>query len=113
MDPLMGIVGALVIAHWSGSCWSALPAASCSTPSPIAELVALVRRRLEVEGDRIADLHLWRLGPGHPPLIVAVVSDRPKPPEAYKARLDGLAGLSHLTVEVHPCCSHAPLHQAA
>jgi hypothetical protein len=45
--------------------------------------------------------------------IVAVVSDRPKPPEAYKARLDGLVGLSHVTVEVHPCLGDAPVHQAA
>jgi len=48
-------------------------------------------------------LHFWRLGPGHVGVIVSVVSDRPEPPERYKARLAGLAGLSHVTVEVHGC----------
>ena len=112
MDPLMGIVGAVVIARWS---WGLVRSSALVLLDavPDAELVERIRNRIEVEGDRVCDLHLWRLGPGHLAAIVAVVSDRPKPPEAYKARLDGLVGLSHLTVEVHPCCSHAPLHQAA
>jgi cation diffusion facilitator family transporter len=112
MDPLMGIVGAVVIARWS---WGLVRSSALVLLDavPDAELVERIRNRIEVEGDRVCDLHLWRLGPGHLAAIVAVVSDRPKPPEAYKAGLDGLVGLSHLTVEVHPCCSHAPLHQAA
>lgn len=112
MDPLMGILGALVIARWS---WGLARSAALVLLDavPDAELVEQIRNRIEVEGDRVCDLHLWRLGPGHLAAIVAVVSDRPKPPEAYKARLDGLVGLSHVTVEVHPCLGHAPLHQPA
>jgi cation diffusion facilitator family transporter len=103
MDPLMGIVGALVIAHWSiGLLRSA--GAVLVDAVPDDGLAALVRRRLEVDGDKVADMHLWRLGPGHTALIAAVVSDRPQAPQAYKARLEGIAGLSHVTVEVH-CCS--------
>ncbi len=51
-------------------------------------------------------LHLWRLGPGHAGLIASVVTDRPQVPSFYKARLDGIAGLSHVTVEVHTCEDH-------
>jgi cation diffusion facilitator family transporter len=102
MDPLMGIVGALVIAHWSIGLMRSAGAVLVDAV-PDDGLAALVRRRLEVDGDKVADMHLWRLGPGHTALIAAVVSDRPQAPQAYKARLEGIAGLSHVTVEVH-CC---------
>jgi len=102
MDPLMGIVGAAVIAHWSVGLMRSAGAVLVDAV-PDQRLAALVRRRLEVDGDRLADLHLWRLGPGHSGLIAAVVSDRPQPPDAYKSRLAGIAGLSHVTVEVHRC----------
>jgi cation diffusion facilitator family transporter len=102
MDPVMGIVGALVIANWA---WGLLRAAGAVLLDmrPEGGLAHEIRRRLEDGGDRIADLHLWRVGPGHHAALVSLVSDRPEPPQAYKARLAGLAGLSHLTVEVQPC----------
>ena len=56
--------------------------------------------------DRIADLHIWRIGPGHNAAIVSLVSDRPETPAYYKARLAGLTSLSHVTVEVQ-CCPGA------
>jgi cation diffusion facilitator family transporter len=102
MDPLMGIVGAVVIAHWSIGLMRSAGAVLVDAV-PDRRLAALVRRRLEVDGDQLADLHLWRLGPGHTALIAAVVSDHPQAPEAYKSRLEGIAGLSHVTVEVHRC----------
>ena len=77
---------------------------------PDRHLVRTIRERIEVGDDRVSDLHLWRLGPGHTGLIAAVVSDHPLAPSAYKARLEGIEGLSHVTVEVHPCEDH---HRAA
>jgi cation diffusion facilitator family transporter len=102
MDPLMGIVGACVIANWS---WGLVRAAGAVLLdlSQDAGLAAEVVERLEQNGDRIADLHLWRVGPGHTAAVVSVVSDRPVPPAAYKARLQDLPGLSHVTVEVELC----------
>lgn len=107
MDPLMGIVGALVIAHWSIGLMRSAGAVLVDAV-PDRKLAALVRRRLEVDGDRVADMHLWRLGPGHTALIAVVVSDQPQSPDAYKARLKGVAGLSHVTVEVHRCEERSP-----
>ncbi len=107
MDPLMGIVGAGVIASWS---WGLIHSSGAvlldAVPNP--KLMDLIRNRLEIDGDRVADLHLWRLGPGHTAVIASVVSDRPQPPAVYKARLNGLVGVSHVTVEVHACPSHTP-----
>ena len=102
LDPLMGMVGAAVIAGWA---WSLLRASGAvlidAIPDP--KLVETVRERLEVDGDRVSDLHLWRIGPGHAALVVAVVSDHPRPPSAYKSKLQGIETLSHVTVEVNLC----------
>lgn len=105
MDPLMGIVGACVIANWS---WGLVRAAGSTLLDmrPDPALARAVVGRLERGEDRVTDLHLWRIGPGHCAAVVSVVSDRPEPPAAYKARLAGLSGLSHVTVEVLPCPGH-------
>jgi cation diffusion facilitator family transporter len=102
MDPVMGIVGALVIANWS---WGLLRAAGgvLLDMRPEGGLSQEIRQRLEGGSDRIADLHIWRVGPGHHAALVSLVSDQPEPVQAYKARLAGIAGLSHLTVEVQTC----------
>jgi cation diffusion facilitator family transporter len=102
IDPLMGIVGAVIIATWS---WRLIreSGAVLLDVVPDAGLAEKVRERLETGGDRVSDLHLWRVGPGHCALIAAVVSDHPQPASAYKARLTELRGLSHSTIEVHRC----------
>lgn len=104
MDPMMGIVGAVVIAHWS---FGLLRSSGAVLLDTVADpmLAAEIKKRLEVGTDRVADLHLWRLGPGHAALIAAIVADQPKPTHRYKARLEGLDGLSHVTIEVHRCVS--------
>jgi cation diffusion facilitator family transporter len=105
MDPVMGIVGAIVIASWSIGLMRSAGAVLVDMV-PNRRLMTTIRRQLELEGDRVADLHLWRLGPGHTAVIAAIVSDHPQAPDVYKARLAGIAGLSHLTVEVHACRDH-------
>ena len=103
MDPVMGLVGMAVIANWS---WNLLRAAGSVLldMQPQGGLARRIEKRLETAtGDRIADLHLWRVGPGHHAAVVSIVSDRPQPPTAYKARLAGIPGLSHVTVEVLAC----------
>jgi cation diffusion facilitator family transporter len=107
MDALVGIVGAGVIISWAVGLVRSSGAVLLDIV-PSRGLADRVRSRLEVEGDRVADLHLWQLGPGHAGLIAAVVSERPQPPQAYKARLADIGGLSHVTIEVHPCPDHAP-----
>ena len=102
LDPVMGIVGAALITHWSITLMRSSGAVLLDVvPDP--NIAGRIKERLEIDGDRVADLHVWRLGPGHTGLIAAIVSDRPQPPIAYKERLAGLAGLSHVTIEVHAC----------
>ena len=60
-----------------------------------------VRRAIETEGDTLADLHLWRLGPGHLGAIVAVTTTQPTHgPDHYRRLLARFPALSHVTVEV-------------
>ena len=64
MDPLAGIVGACVIASWS---WGLVldTGAILLDMVPDRRVADSVRQAVEAEGDQVADLHLWRLGPGH------------------------------------------------
>ncbi|MFL6838938.1 MAG: CDF family Co(II)/Ni(II) efflux transporter DmeF [Bradyrhizobium sp.] len=106
-DPAVGIIGSLVIASWAyGLIRSA--GAVLLDASADKKLEAVIRERLETKGDRVTDLHLWQVGPGHRAAVISVVSDHPLPPATYKRRLGGLHGLSHVTVEVETC-PHAPL----
>lgn len=100
LDPVMGIVGAVVIARWS---WGLLRDTGRvlldMNLSP--ELERRIRRNLEDGGDKVSDLHLWRLGPGHLGAIVSIVSHDPQPNGVYRAKLAAFDQISHLTVEVH------------
>jgi cation diffusion facilitator family transporter len=102
MDPIIGLVATVVILSWS---WTLVRSAGTilldANPDPA--LSRKIATRLEQQGDRVSDLHLWRLGPGHLAAIISLVSDHPKAPSTYKKRLSGLRGLSHVTIEVEPC----------
>lgn len=102
-DAFMGIVGAIVITRWA---WGLLRDTSriLLDSQPSLALAGRVRARLEEEDDvRVADLHLWPLGENHQGLIVSLVTHHPRPAAHYKARLRGLPGLDHVTVEVNEC----------
>jgi len=102
MDPVVGLVGAIVIASWSLTLIRTAGGVLLDTvPDP--ELAQSIRQRIEIDGDRISDLHVWQLGPGHAAVMASVVSDRPQAPSVYKSRLDDLSGLSHVTIEVNAC----------
>jgi cation diffusion facilitator family transporter len=105
MDPAVGMIGAVVIASWSvGLIRSSGMTLLDMVPDP--SLSVRIKEMLELNGDRVTDLHLWRVGPGHSALVASVVSDEPQDPSVYKARLKGLKGLSHVTVEAHTCPDH-------
>lgn len=99
MDPLVGLVGAVVIARWS---WLLIRQSSAVLLDtiPDTDAAAKVRAAVESVGDTITDLHIWRLGPGHAGLIVALVTASDRDANWYKQRLAGIVGLSHVTVEV-------------
>lgn len=100
MDPLVGLIGTIVIASWALSLVRGAGRVLLdAVPDP--QLVQGILDRIETGNDRVTDLHVWQLGPGHAAVMASVVSDVPLPPAAYKDRLEGLAGLSHVTIEVN------------
>lgn len=92
LDPLMGIVGALVIARWS---WGLIRDAG-------AVLLDVIREAREGERDKITDLHVWQVGPGHHAANISLASPAPKAPSTYKDWLSHRHELSRVTVEVQP-----------
>lgn len=103
MDAIMGIVGGAVIARWSYQLIRDTGAVLLDmTPDP--GIAQKIRSILEVDGDRVADLHLWRVGPGHYSAIVSLVTHKPERPSHYRERLRVLSSLSHVTVEIDTCC---------
>jgi len=101
MDPLAGLVGAAVIAGWS---WGLArdTGAILLDMNPDAQMAAQLRLAIEAEGDRLADFHLWRLGPGHLGAIVCVETALARDTAYYRARLRHFTAVSHLTVQVQP-----------
>jgi cation diffusion facilitator family transporter len=99
MDPLAGIIGAAVIASWSYGLIRDTGAILLDM-NPDRGMANNLRDAVESEGDQLADLHLWRLGPGHLGAIVSVVTRQAREPDYYRARLARFKSLSHLTVEV-------------
>lgn len=99
MDPITGIFGALVIASWSYGLIRDTGAILLDM-LPDARTADRLRREVEEGGDRVVDLHLWRLGPGHLGAILAVATDADRDPAFYRSKLAGIPSLSHLTVEV-------------
>lgn len=102
LDPMMGIVGSLVIARWSFGLLRDTSAVLLDAEISTGRLAAIRSAVETVDPDgRVADLHVWRVGRRHLAAIVSVVSGAPRPASEYKAALGRFGDLAHLTVEIH------------
>jgi cation diffusion facilitator family transporter len=100
MDPVMGIVGGILVARWS---WGLLRGTSTvlvdrQAPDSVLEKV---REAVASESTSVVDLHIWEIGPGYRAAILAVESDRPLTPPEVKAMIPDELGIAHATVEIH------------
>lgn len=95
MDAIVGIMGAIVIAKWAWNLMGDTAAVLLDTAEP--KLMARVRSLVEDTGARIADLHVWRIGPHAHAVIVSV--DRAADASAIRAALTPVKGLAHVTIE--------------
>lgn len=102
MDPLAGVIGALVIANWSYGLMRDTGAILLDM-NPDRRMAENVRHAIEDRGDKVVDLHVWRVGPGHMSAVVSVTTGEPqRDSRFYHAVLGRFKGLSHVTVEVQP-----------
>ena len=106
MDPVVGLVGTGVILSWAYGLLRQSGAVLIDAV-PDQALAERIRGALEVDGDAISDLHLWRVGPGHYAAVISLVTHEPKRLESYKGKLASLPKLSHVTIEVQRCPDHA------
>jgi cation diffusion facilitator family transporter len=112
LDPIMGIAGAILIARWCIGLLRDTSAVLLDRARP-DELTAL-RSAVEEDGDsKVVDLHLWDLSAGRRAAIVSVVTHGERSPAEYKARLEHMPRLVHVTVEVHRCPGPAECAPAA
>jgi len=103
LDPLVAMGASLLIAWWA---WGLMQSSShiLLDADDSTDLKTEITRRVEADADnRVADLRLWRLGGEARAAIVSIVTHHPRSADHYKALIDDLPGLHHVTVEVHLC----------
>lgn len=99
MDPVVGLIGAFVIAAWSYGLVRDTGAILLDM-TPDHRMAERMRAVVEADGDRLTDLHLWRLGPGHLGAILSVATRRQRGADYYQSLLKRFRALSHVTVQV-------------
>ena len=99
MDPTMGIVGALVIAVWAIGLMRDTGRVLLDM-TPDAALAARLKSSIEIDGDEVVDLHVWRLGPGHLGAILAIETANARDAGFYRSLMRRFGNLSHVTIEV-------------
>nr|WP_297461725.1 CDF family Co(II)/Ni(II) efflux transporter DmeF [uncultured Halomonas sp.] len=103
LDPAMGIVGAFLVVRWA---WHLLKDTSGVLLDRRSDtwVRSLVREAIEGGGeDRIADLHVWQIGPGIHAAALSVVTHCPREPSYYGSLIPRHSGVVHTTIEVHEC----------
>jgi len=114
LDPVMGMVGAIIIARWSYGLLRQTGPVLLDASIDRAYQDA-IRQTIETDSDnRIADMHVWKIGADHYAAIISLVTHFPKASEHYRQLLAGFHRLTHVTVEVNECrdepCSEDDRH---
>jgi cation diffusion facilitator family transporter len=103
LDPVVGILGAAVVSRWAWGLARDSADVLLDREAPAA-VQDHVRRAIEADGDsKVADLHVWSVGPSGYATALTVVAHRPRSPEEYKAFIPPAARVVHATIEVHRC----------
>ncbi len=102
MDPMMGIIGAILVTRWS---WQLLRDTSkILLDEQHQDMEDAVKEAVEDDDAKVSDLHVWAIGPNIHAAIVSVVSHQPESPAVYKERIQAhCQSLVHVTVEPLRC----------
>jgi len=103
LDPVIGIVGSAVIAQWAYSLIQQTNIILLDREPDSSDLNLEIRKALEQDETRIADLHIWQVGVNKFAAIISLVTHHPQAPVFYKERLKEHEELVHVTVEVNEC----------
>lgn len=100
LDPIMGIVGALVITKW------AIGLMQQTSPILLDESILLdykkqVISELESDGTEVSDIHIWKISADHYSAVISLVSNEPQSVDSYKHQLLKFDKIHHLTIEIN------------
>lgn len=99
LDPVMGIVGAALVARWSLGLLGTTSRVLLDRQGP-EELRESIRQSIEDLGAEVTDSRLWAIAPERYSLVLSIVADQPRSPADYREALPSDARLTHVTVEV-------------
>jgi cation diffusion facilitator family transporter len=99
LDPLMGVLGAILVARWSVGLMIATSRVLLDYQAP-EKMQETIRESVEKNGDVATDLHAWVVAPGLHALILSIEGDAPKSPDEYRAMLPNDLQIVHVTIEV-------------
>jgi cation diffusion facilitator family transporter len=101
MDPMIGIVGAILVARWAVTLLQDTSNTLLDKQAPPA-IVEQLRNALSQGEDDVVDLHAWSVGPGLLALEATVLTSKDYSTAQIKARISPDVGVIHATIEVHP-----------
>ena len=105
LDPLMGIVGAIVVGRWAFGL-ARDSAGMLLDAEDHGHVADAIRQIVAAAPDHeIADLHVWRVGPASRACILSLVTHTPLPLETWRDKLAAIHGLDHVTIEINHCRS--------
>jgi cation diffusion facilitator family transporter len=103
MDPAMGIVGAILVARWSYGLLRSTTLILLDRQGP-ETISQKIKESIEADQDsKVADLHLWSIGPDIYAVVMTVAAHEPVSPNEYRARIPKHLGLAHISIEIHEC----------
>ena len=108
LDPIMGVVGALVIMWWG---WGLARSAASQLldKTPNTELATAIREQVEALDDaKVHDLHVWEFSPGRYGCIVSLKAANPRELDDYRKAILKDTKIHHLTVEIAPAEANSP-----
>ena len=102
LDPVMGVVGALVISRWSYGLMRDTGRVLLDYNNN--QVITRQIKEALADGEKVSieDFHVWRVGPGHYSSIISLRTEKKRSPEYYKNLLCHISDLSHVTIEVNP-----------
>jgi len=103
LDPIMGVVGAIIITRWSYLLLKQTSPILLDASIEEDYQVAIVKTLENDSDNRIADIHVWKVGANHYAAIISLVTHFPNTIEHYKALLGDFHKLAHVTIEVNAC----------
>ena len=108
LDPVMGIVGAVLVASWARGLTTKTGKVLLDREMDHA-IVDEVREAVESAGDRVTDLHVWRVGRDcYACAITLLTSDAQLDPAAVRGRLAVHPEIAHSTIEIHTAPERGP-----